>query len=203
MPEYRFAQDVAWDFLELKPHWQQLAQTCDAVCYGTLAQRTATSSQTILEFLDRASPETLRVFDVNLRQHFYGFQVLAESIQRANVLKLNHEELPIVTKLLGMDHRNELVMCNQLIERYSLKALALTRGAEGSAVYLDGQWDQRSAPKIQAIDTVGAGDAFSAALIMGIFQGKPLSVIHEKASSLAAYVCTQQGAVVPIPEWFL
>ncbi|MFM8189033.1 MAG: carbohydrate kinase family protein [Pirellula sp.] len=200
MPEYRFAHDVAWDFLELKAHWQQLAQTCDAVCYGTLAQRSQISSQTILEFLDRTSPQTLRVFDVNLRQQFYGAQVLSASIQRANIVKLNHEELPIVTALLGMDHAAELQMCDQLIQRYSLKALALTRGAQGSAVYLDGQWDQRSAPKIQAIDTVGAGDAFSAALIMGVLQGKPLEQIHARAASIAAYVCTQRGAVVPIPK---
>ena len=124
-------------------------------------------------------------------------------IQRANIVKLNHEELPIVTELLGLAVSPELDMCNRLVERYSLKSLALTRGAQGSAVYLDGKWDLLSAPKIQAVDTVGAGDAFAAALVMGVLQCKPLSKIHAQASSIAAYVCTQRGAVVPIPESFL
>jgi fructokinase len=204
LPQYRFASDVAWDFLRIRPHWSQLAESCHAVCYGTLAQRSSISSAAILEFLDLTEPQTLRVFDVNLRQEFYGADVLEASLRRANIVKLNHEELPIVTRLLGMDLGGELggeiEMCDRLIEGYSLRALALTRGAQGSAVYLDGKWDQQIAPKIQAVDTVGAGDAFSAALIMGILSGKPLEPIHAQAALIAAYVCTQRGAVVPIPE---
>jgi len=140
---------------------------------------------------------------VNLRQEFYSAQVLEESMQRANVVKLNHEELPIVSRLLGMEIGSEIQQCQQLIDRFGLLALALTRGDQGSAVYFQGQWDQQPALDIQAIDTVGAGDAFSAVLIMGILSGKPLSEIHLKAARIAAYVCTQRGAVVPIPERLL
>ena len=202
-PQYHFASNVAWDFLELNPRWQQLAQSCDAVCFGTLAQRSPKSSRAILDFLDRTAPQALRVFDVNLRQEFYSAQVLVESMQRANVVKLNHEELPIVSRLLGMGIGSEIEQCQQLIDRFGLLALALTRGDQGSAVYFQGQWDQQPALDIQAIDTVGAGDAFSAVLIMGILSGKPLSEIHLKAARIAAYVCTQRGAVVPIPERLL
>ncbi|MFN9628358.1 MAG: PfkB family carbohydrate kinase [Planctomycetota bacterium] len=203
MPQYHFASYVAWDFLNLNPPWQQLADCCDAVCFGTLAQRSPKSSRAIMDFLDRTAPEALRVFDVNLRQEFYSAKVIAESMQRASVVKLNHEELPIVSSLLGLDLGSELEQCQKLIDRYGLIALALTRGDQGSAVYLRGQWDRQPALDIQAIDTVGAGDAFSAVLIMGILSGKPLSQIHLKASKIAAYICTQRGAVVPIPERLL
>lgn len=202
-PQYQFASNVAWDFLDLSPRWQELAESCDAVCFGTLAQRSPKSSRAILDFLDRTDSEVLRVFDVNLRQAFYSAHILDASMQRASVVKLNHEELPIVSRLLGLDLGGEFQQCQSLIDRFGLIALALTRGDQGSAVYLRGQWDQLPATDIQAIDTVGAGDAFSAVLIMGILSGMPLSQIHVKASKIAAYVCTQRGAVVPIPEGLL
>lgn len=199
-PQYRFANDVAWDFLDLKPHWQELAQTCDAVCFGTLAQRSPSSSNAILQFLDQTKPSALRVFDVNLRQDFYSADVLRKSLDRTNVLKLNHEELPIVAKLLEIPDESELQTCKLIAERYTLLAVALTRGAGGSAVYLDKKWDEKPAAKIKPIDTVGAGDAFSAALIMGILRGKDPKEIHAHAADVAAYVCTQRGAVVPLPD---
>jgi fructokinase len=199
-PEYRFASDVAWDFLKMHPHWLELSESCDAVCFGTLAQRSDLSAKTIRDFVGRTPRQALRVFDVNLRQQFYNAEVLRSSLGLANIVKLNHEELPVVSALLGIDQAPELTMCNQLIELYGLRALALTRGGQGSAIYLDGAWDERPAPKVEAIDTVGAGDAFSAALIMGILDGGSLLQIHERAARIAAYVCTQRGAVVPLPE---
>lgn len=202
-PQYRFAPNVAWDFLDLNPRWQELADNCEAVCFGTLAQRSPESSKAILGFLDRTDPEVLRVFDVNLRQSFYTAQVIDESMQRANIVKLNHEELPVVSRLLGLRVGDELEQCQRLIDRYSLDGLALTRGDQGSALCLLGKWDQQPALGIQAIDTVGAGDAFCAVLIMGILAGEPLSQIHTRASRIAAYVCTQRGAVVPIPSSLL
>jgi hypothetical protein len=175
----------------------------DAVCFGTLAQRSPESSKAILGFLDLTSPHVLRVFDVNLRQSFYTARVIDESMQRANFVKLNHEELPVVSRLLGLRVGDELEQCQRLIDRYSLDGLALTRGDQGSALCLLGKLDQQPALGIQAIDTVGAGDAFCAVLIMGILAGEPLSQIHTRASRIAAYVCTQRGAVVPIPPSLL
>jgi len=198
-PQYRFAPEVAWDFLELQNHWIELAGQCDAVCYGTLAQRSEKSSRTILGFLEHTQRETLRVFDVNLRQDFYSSEILSASIQGANIVKLNHEELPVVAGLLGVRCDDERSMCETLIERHSLRCLALTRGSEGSAVFLDGRWDEQPALRVTAIDTVGAGDSFTAALIMGILNQRPLSQIHAQAARIAAYVCTQRGAVVPLP----
>lgn len=202
-PEYQFAPDVAWDFLEFQPYWSDLAFQCEAVCFGTLAQRSPRSHRAVMGFLDATGPETLRVFDVNLRQSFYSREVLLSSMQRANVLKLNHEELPVVAGLLGISETSELLVCQRLATEYSLRAVALTRGADGSAVLLDGDWDEQLAPEIQAIDTVGAGDAFSASLIMGILEGKSLAKVHSHAARIAAYVCTQRGAVVPLPESLL
>lgn len=198
-PQYRFASEVAWDFLELQDHWIELAGQCDAVCYGTLAQRSEISSRAILGFLEHTQRQTLRVFDVNLRQEFYTPEILSASIRNANIIKLNHEELPVVAALLGVSSHSERLMCETLIEVNSLRCLALTRGSEGSAVFLDGQWDEQPALRVNAIDTVGAGDSFTAALMMGILDQRPLPEIHAQAARIAAYVCTQRGAVVPLP----
>jgi fructokinase len=198
-PQYRFASDVAWDFLNLQAHWIELAGQCDAVCYGTLALRSEISARAILGFLEHTQRDAIRVFDVNLRQDFYSAEVLSACIERANIVKLNHEELPIVARLLGLASDCHRSMCEALVEQHSLRGIALTRGSEGSAVFLDGQWDEQPALKVTAIDTVGAGDSFTAALTMGILDQRSLPQIHSQAARIAAYVCTQRGAVVPLP----
>lgn len=222
-PTYHFAPDVAWDHLVFPDRYLELASRCDAICFGTLAQRSEASARAIGQLLDATSPDALRVFDVNLRQHFYSRSVVEQSLQRANVLKLNHEELPVVLELLefplsGVDVLNldrvtsdtipqakalkYQAACEPLIEHYGLSTLALTLGAMGSMVYHRGLWDCQPSKPIQAIDTVGAGDAFSAALVMGLLHGEPLAQIHSRASKIAAFVCTQRGAV-PLPPDFL
>lgn len=220
-PTYHFAPDVAWDYLVFPQSTFELTSRCDAVCFGSLAQRTVMSATAIGQLLDATKPSALRIFDVNLRQNFYSRDVLENSLRRANILKLNHDELPVVLETLehpwSQEHSSILdwgvnagdlqsmtnlyqFACKRLIEHYGLATIALTLGAMGSMVYHEGEWDFRASESVQAVDTVGAGDAFSAALVMGLLQGEPLARIHKRASEIAAFVCTQRGAVPLPPE---
>lgn len=214
-PSYHFATDVAWDYLTFPNKSFDLASKSDAICFGTLAQRSKISAQSIANLLDSTSKQCLRVFDVNLRQDFYSAEVLNAGLLRANVLKLNREELPIVLHSLNItpeeslsnDLQDQVQLhqsnCQSLIDRYNLHTVALTLGPDGSMIYHDGRWDVKSGSPIDAaevIDTVGAGDSFSAALIMGLLHGEDLPKIHQRAARIAAYVCTQRGAVPLPPE---
>ena len=202
-PTYEFASDVAWDCLQCTPADCELAQRAHAICFGTLAQRSTISRRAVQQFVDFAQSDAWRILDVNLRADFYDADVIRESIQRCNALKLNNDEWPIVTAAFG----EALPMTRQGIERlahqHHLRCVALTRGHEGSRIWLDGKWDEQTSERIPALDTVGAGDAFTAALIAGLLRGEPLSTLHSRASRIAAYVCTQRGATPKLPERFL
>jgi len=194
-PNYVIHQDVAWDFLPVTPELLALAGRCDAVCFGSLAQRSPTSHDTILRFLDATPSRCLRVFDINLRQSYFNADIVRESLRRSNVLKLNEEELPVVAELLSLSGPESTVL-NQLIEGFRLKAVALTRGERGSLLRTpDDEAVHPGCPTARVIDTVGAGDCFAACIAMGLLQGDPLEEISERANRLASYVCSQQGAM--------
>lgn len=199
-PGYVFAADVAWDHLVCNRRWLDLAAKCDAVCFGSLAQRNSKSREAITQFVSATSEDCLRVFDVNLRQDFFNAEIIARSLELSQVAKLNDEELPRICDLLGIEFSDQVETMMRLANRYSLRCIALTRGAHGSVVWLDGELDVQEPISVQAIDTVGAGDAFSAALIMGILDRVSLSESHRRAARVAAYVCTQRGAVPSLPE---
>jgi fructokinase len=195
---YEFAADVAWDHLAWDPSLAALANVTAAVCFGTLGQRTALSRVTIRRFLLEARG-ALRLFDVNLRQHFHSREVIRESLTFADALKLNAEELPAVAAACGIDAADPVAAAHDLATRHGLRLVALTRDAAGSVLVADGRTSELPARATAIVDTVGAGDAFTAALIVGLLRGRPLEVIHEHASRLAAFVCGQRGATPPIP----
>jgi len=199
-PEYVFAADVAWDHLACDRRWLDAASKCDAVCFGSLAQRNSVSRDAITRFVSATREDCLRVFDVNLRQDFFNPEIIDRSLGLSQIAKLNDEELPRICELLGVEYSDEIETMIRLADRYSLRCVALTRGAKGSVVWLDGELDVQEPVTVHAIDTVGAGDAFSAALIMGILNRVPLSESHRRAARVAAYVCTQRGAVPSLPE---
>ena len=131
-PKFEITQPAAWDYLEWTEDWQALARSADAVCFGSLAQRSEKSRKTILDFLGAARPEALRICDVNLRQNFYSAEIIRESLQRANAVKLNHEEVPRVKELLNMNEDDDLLFCRSLMRRFELRRVCVTRGATGS-----------------------------------------------------------------------
>ena len=202
IPQYDICEGVAWDNIPFTPALDELARNAQAVCWGSLAQRSEVSRNCIYRFLDAMPSEQgrLKVFDINLRQHFYSIDVIEASCQRANVLKINEEELVIVSELLRLGTPQVEQQCRHLMARFSLDMLVLTCGSNGSYIFTPVETSFRVTPLVQVADTVGAGDSFTATLVADLLKGEPVGVAHEHAVQLAAYVCTQQGAMAEWPE---
>jgi fructokinase len=200
-PSYQIADDVAWDYLEFTPAWNELAGRATAVCFGTLAQRSPASRSAIWRFLD-AAPQAIRMLDVNLRQSFYDHTVLSESCRRATLVKLNKEELPVLARLLDLPVGTRELQLAQLRFRYELQAIVYTRGQRGTMLILgDGVVapEAVSYPAAPDADAVGAGDACSAAVLAGFALGMAPQRIAELANHMGAYVASQPGATPPLP----
>lgn len=201
-PTFQIAQSVAWDFFEWSPEWRSLAESADAVCFGSLAQRSLQSRQTIRTFLTAVRPGTTRVFDVNLRQSFYSAQVLEESAQLADIIKVNHDELPVVAKLLGLPFiYDEMRAAQWLRAQYRSKLVCITRGAKGSLVVGEEESSEHPGYRVHVADTVGAGDAFTAALVYHYLRHASVSTLNEAANRMGAWVASETGAT-PAPDEF-
>ena len=194
-PTFEIAEGVAWDFLEWTPHWQELAERVDAICFGSLAQRAATSRATIRQFLGAARKEAVRVFDVNLRQAFFSREVLSDSMKFADIVKLNHEELPRIMQLFGLEHRDEIASADALMELHHLKLICVTRGCRGSLLINSQGLNEHPGYRIQVADAIGAGDAFTAGLVHEYLRGSSLSEMNEIANRVGAWVASQVGAM--------
>ena len=197
-PRFEISESVAWDFLEWTPQWQRLAQQSDAVCFGALAQRSEHSRATIRRFLLAVPNSAVRVFDVNLRQNFYSMEVLAESMKLATIVKLNHEELPKIMRLFELEARSEEASARHLLSQ-EVKLVCVTRGNGGSLLVSADELNEHPGFKVKVADTVGAGDAFTAALVHGYLRGTPLAQINETANRVGAWVASQPGAT-PAPK---
>ena len=193
VPTYTIMEDVAWDNIPFTPEMETLARRADAVCFGSLVQRMA-SRESVLRFLRATRPETLKVFDINLRQHYYSRDVLEESLKLADILKINDEEIRIVAALFGLGG-DDAAACRALIDRYALRLVILTKGADGSEVITTDEVIPQPAGETKVVDTVGAGDSFTAAFVVAYLQGKPLAEAQRLASDTAAYVCSCKGAM--------
>lgn len=202
VPQYEIVEDVAWDNIPFTPELEELARNTRAVCFGSLAQRNSVSHSTITRFLD-AMPDDgkrLKVFDVNLRQHFYTPKVLQESIRRSNVLKINDDEIREVGRMFGYDSLTDIDKCWLILGKYGLKMLILTCGTEGSYVFTPGEMSFMPTPVVKLGDTVGAGDSFTAAFIASILNGETIRRAHKRAVDTSAFVCTQIGAMPTLPD---
>ncbi len=193
-PTFNIAESVAWDSLQWKSAWRALAKQADAVCFGSLAQRSARSRKTIRSFLKSVRPGTARIFDVNLRQPFYSPEVISESIKLADVVKLNHEELPRVMKTLGLDTGDEESSARRLLLACGAKLVCVTRGARGSLLVNSTASEQHRGFDVLVVDTVGAGDAFTAALVHHFLRGASLRVMNAAANRMGAWVASEAGA---------
>jgi fructokinase len=198
-PCFKLSESVAWDFLAWTPQWQKLAHQADAVCFGSLAQRSEQSRSTIGRFLRALRKSAVRIFDVNLRQNFYTTQILAESMKLATVVKLNHEELPKIMRSFELEHRSEKESAQQLLSLHEVKLVCVTRGNGGSLLVSADECSEHPGFKVKVADTVGAGDAFTAALVHGFLRGTPLAQINETANRVGAWVASQSGAT-PAPK---
>jgi fructokinase len=211
-PRYVFHQPVAWDLLEFTSAWRELAAKADAICFGTLAQRSAVSRQTIHDFLAASSAGCVRVFDVNLRKPFYDRAVIERSLERATILKLNDAEVPEVLSLLGLESDPRLVTdgepngeallaaTRRILAAFPLKLVCVTLGKYGSLLATREESARHPGVPVQVADTVGAGDAFTAAMVSAYLESAPLRVLNEAGNRWGAWVASQRGAMPPLPD---
>jgi fructokinase len=202
-PTFEFGESVAWDFFEWTPEWQRLASTADAVCFGSLAQRSPQSRNITRSFLKEVGPGTTRVFDVNLRQPFYSADILAESMKLTDIVKLNQDELAVVVKLLGHSFQDEERAARWLRDTYSLRMVCVTRGAKGSLLVSGNETSQHQGCRVVVADTVGSGDAFTAALTYHYLRRGSLATLNEAANRMGAWVASQTGATPPRDDYYL
>lgn len=193
IPSYKIDESVAWDFIKLKKNIIPVLEKADAICFGTLSQRSKISLKSILKAISITPKNSLRVFDINLRASYYTKEIIKQSLNVANILKLNDEELIVLTKMFNLKGNQE-DSCKQLLNKYNLKYLALTNGSKGSLIFHKDEISKLKVPKIKIVDTIGAGDSFTAAMIMGILNKDTLIKIHEDAVLHAAKVCANKGA---------
>ena len=201
IPCYEICEDVAWDNIPYTDRLDEIAHNCQVVCFGSLAQRNPVSRETINRFIDSMplAEDTLKVFDINLRQHFYTEETIVNSLNKCNVLKINDEELVIVSRMFGYPELSQSDACRRILETYGLKMLILTCGTDGSYVFTSDETSFQPTPKVQVADTVGAGDSFTGSFIASILKGKTIPEAHKRAVEVSAYVCTQNGAMPVLP----
>ena len=205
IPAYEIKEGVAWDNIPFTRALEEKAKNCTAVCFGSLAQRSEVSRNTIHRFLDTMPDEEGRykVFDINLRQGFFNKDIITESIKRCNILKINDEELITISRLFGYPGIDLQNKCWLLLGKYNLKMLILTCGVNGSYVFTPGNVSFIETPKVEVADTVGAGDSFTGAFVASILKGKSVREAHELAVKVSAFVCTQNGAMPHLPEEYV
>lgn len=201
VPQYDIKENVAWDNIPFSSELEDLARRTRAVCFGSLAQRNVVSRNTIHSFLDTMpkTDDSLVVFDVNLRQGFYNKEILCDSMERCNILKINDEELITVSRMFGYPGIDLQDKCWILLGKYNLRMLILTCGINGSYVFTPGHVSFQPTPRVEVADTVGAGDSFTAAFISGIIKGMSVEEAHSLAVRTSAYVCTCHGAMPELP----
>jgi fructokinase len=203
LAHFTIQENVAWDSIAATPEALRAAREADAICFGTLAQRCEPSRTAIQQLVAAAPEDALRVFDINLRQQFYSSGVIEQSLLLANVLKLNDDELPILAEMFSLTGSAEHQI-DRLAQEFDLHLIALTRGANGSLLYRkdEGRWSDCPSRPVKVADTVGAGDSFTAALVLGLLRKMDLDEINAISNEVAGYVCSQAGATPTLPAEF-
>lgn len=199
-PTYTIHEGVAWDFFQWNDSWRELAKGADAVCFGSLAQRSSISRATMRAFMQHLPANAVKVFDVNLRQSFFSPMVISDSLALANVVKLNDEELPQVVQMLELTAAGDSLeeMAQSLLRSFELDLVCVTCGSKGCLMVSPEEVVHQSGQAVEVADTVGAGDAFTAAMVHHYLRRRPLSRIAEAANQLGGWVASQAGGT-PVP----
>ena len=203
VPTYDIKRDVAWDNIPFTAEMEDLAKRCSCVCFGSLAQRNSVSHDTIHRFLHSTPKDCLKIFDINLRQNFYTKEIIQESLNACDILKINDEELVTIGRLFGYPGLDMENKCYLILGKYNLRMLVLTCGTNGSYVFARGMKSYQPTPKVEVADTVGAGDSFTGSFAAAILAGMLVEEAHKLAVEVSAYVCTQPGAMPQLPERLL
>ncbi len=206
-PHYTIHEPAAWDFLELSDEWVSLAERADAICFGSLAQRSLESRQTIQTLAAQTQAGCVRVFDVNLRAPFYSSEVVQESLELATVMKMNDAEVPLVLGLLGLQAFDPQApgalraAAQRLLEEFpTLRMVAVTRGGAGSLLVSRDTWHEHPGIPVKVADTIGAGDAFTAAMIHYLLRGADLATLNEAGNHWGGWLASQSGAMPDLDD---
>lgn len=194
VPTYDITEGVAWDHIPFTERIGNLAKETAAVCFGTLAQRSPESRETIRRFIEAMPEGSLKVYDINLRQKYYDEDVISSSLRMADILKINDEELETVSKMFCLSGTSE-ERCRAISREFNLKFVILTMGGDGSKVILEDRVHLSTPGKINIVDTVGAGDSFTAAFMLAYLRGESIEKAHTLATEVSSYVCTKAGAM--------
>lgn len=195
IPSYHFAENPAYEEIPFTEETARLAEETNICCFGTMAQWGKTTRETVMRFLSEMREESLRVFDVNLRGRFFSKEIVDASLARSDLVKCNEEELPVLCRYAGVSGEGAERYYEYLRERFGVRGLIYTEGAKRSTVYLNGDRSVLPTPFCEAVDTVGAGDAFTAAFVLSLYEGKSLRDAHERAVEIAAFACTRPGGM--------
>jgi fructokinase len=198
VPSFVVHTDAAWDFIEFTPAIARVADATDAIFFGTLGQRSPVSRKTTRAFLDRLPPGSIRLLDLNLRPPHYTREVIEAALESASVVKLNEIELDLIAPMLDLGVSEE-ARAQRLLDAYGLRLVAVTRGERGSTLFAGGRTVDHGGFGTRVVDTVGAGDAFAAALVAGMLKGLELDVINAHANRVASYICGRRGATPDLP----
>lgn len=206
-PQYNIVEGSAWDNIPYTKEMEALAKKTDAVCFGSLAQRNDVSYRSIHQFInDIENKDALKIFDINLRQHFYSKKVIDKSLEMCNVLKINDDEIGVLCDLYGMERIDVFnnaeveTLARRIIEKYSLKYMIITCGSVCSYIVTPTDFNREDTPKVDVVDAVGAGDSFTATFCSAILRGKDIRTAHKLAVDVAAEVCKSEGAMPILPE---
>ena len=203
VPQYEICEEVAWDNIPFTSGMEELARKTLTICYGTLAQRNSVSRTTINRFLDFLPESALKIFDINLRQHFYTRELIEQALLRCDILKINDDEIIVIGKLFGWEKKSDLEICQQLLHDHAIEIVVLTKGTDGSIVITETETSFLPTPVVEVVDTVGAGDSFTAAFVSSLLKGKCIQEAHHIAVNVSAFVCTQHGAMPVVPKSLL
>lgn len=199
-PDFHIHENVAWDYIPLTDELLKKASSASAITFGTLAQRSPVSRATTQALLKAASESAWKVYDINLRQKFWSKELIEESLQLANVFKINDDEMALLKGLFGFGDMGYDDVAARFIQDYGLRMFVLTAGSKFSSIYTpEGKVSEIQTPKVEVNDTIGAGDSFTGTLISGLLRGKSIPEAHADAVETAAYVCTQSGAWHKLP----
>lgn len=200
LPAYTIVEGVAWDYIRWEPELRALAKHADVICFGSLAQRSKVSRETIWRFLECAGNNSKIVFDVNLRGDFYNAEIISRSMNLANVVKLNSDELDSVMELVNPGDKAGSWVSRDLLEAYNLELLCVTRGERGCIMMRGREVVEHPGYAVEVKDTVGAGDAFTAAMMTLYLKGSELQEIANGANRLGSYVAGQNGGTPAIED---
>lgn len=192
---YTFLENSAWDFLEIDHAWQAALSTAKVVCFGTLAQRGPVSRATIQQGLKLTAPDCLRVYDINLRPPFYEREWIETSLKLARIVKLNDDEVRVLRAMFHVPVDGEQQFAQWMLQSYGLELVCITRGARGAIAVTANEVAEVPGLPITVVDTVGAGDAFTAGFIWSRLQTWPLERGLQLANRLGALVASRAGAM--------